>query len=114
MMNESTTLNEPTSVSERTNSHSKLRKFGIPPSRRQTGLLIGLLVVVAVILWRRRINPGRTPAPEEAPENETVENCQSEECESETIYVPQGPDDELEKDAAVLDSLRGRGKLGAS
>jgi hypothetical protein len=111
-MKEPTALNEPSPVSETNGSQSKIQEFGLPLSRRQTVLLIGLAIVVAVVLWRRRVNRNRSHKREEVRDSETVENGQSEERDSETIYVQHDPDDELEKDAVVLDALRNRGKLG--
>ena len=112
-MNESTLQNEPSPVSERTASRSETPLFGIPLSRRQTVLVIGVAVVLAVVLWRRRVNRSRTLQGSESVESKKERNEQSVEGESETIYVPQVPDDELEKDAVVIDALRSRGKMGA-
>lgn len=112
-MNESTLQNESSPVSERTPSQSETPVFGIPLSRRQTVLLIGLVVFLAVVLWRRRINQNRSQQASESVESEKKRNEQSAEEDGEKIYVPQDPDDELEKDAVVIDALRSRGKMGA-
>lgn len=98
---------------------------GLGISKRQTFLLIGLVVVAALIMWRLRQdrddNGGGGQAAEE------FKKAVQEDIEGEVeitdrdgdgnpeIEVPINPADELEKDEAVIEALKASGKMeGAS
>lgn len=102
----------PTEVSKPTEIPDGTNRFGIPLSRRQIVLVIGVSIIVAIILWRRRVNSSsRDLEDSESPRNQGESEPVAIDDEDGPIYVPQDPDDELEKDAAVIDALRDRGKL---
>lgn len=106
-------MNEPTNPSVtqpptvQTHDMAESTDWTLPLSRRQRVLFIGLLVLVAIVIWRRRL-------PSDDIEREQSGIDKSPEPESEgAIRIPIDPDDELEKDAAVVEALRTRGKMGS-
>lgn len=89
--------------------------FRWPLSRRKTVFVIGLIVVAAILWWRFRKAGSNDSSKSE------FEKLRSEDLSGKIairengegeIYVPVDPDDELEKDAAIIEAFKERGKIG--
>lgn len=84
--------------------------LGLSLSKRKVFALLGVLVVVSLILWRLRASDdsGGSNAKaqiDRAREDELAGEVEVDD-ENDVIQVPVAPDDELQKDAAVLEALK--------
>lgn len=88
-------------------------------SRRQALLGVAVVVLVALMVWQLRQRGEGDKWEDEDGGGEAVEQAENYDFEAERlaedneeILVPSDPDNELDKDAAVLDGLRRAGKMG--
>lgn len=104
------------SIEESTDDSGGL-SFGL--SKRQIALALGVVVVISLVLWRLRQSPnsGESKAAQEVEKARTEEIAGDLELKDTDgdgdadIAVPNDPDDELDKDAAVLEGLKESGKM---
>lgn len=94
--------------------------FGSAPvSGSQAAVILAIVVVVALLVWRFRSTSdgddgGGHEEIEEALEADlSGEVTVNDDEDGDDIEIPANPDDELEKDAAVLDALKAKGKMSA-
>lgn len=77
--------------------------------------LVAIVVVIGVALYlARRTNDRTANQMDRARSGEELEASVEDDEAKKTIKIPVDPDDELEKDAAVLDALKESGKFGVS
>lgn len=77
--------------------------------------LVVLVVIVGVALYlARRTNEAGANQMERARTGEDLEAAVEDDEDKKVIKIPVDPDDELEKDAAVLDALKESGKFGTT
>jgi len=87
-------------------------------SRRQLLLLVAL-VALAVVVWKARQNGGESGGSEAGSEIEKAKDPdlgdvtirEQEDAEDVEVVVPASPDDELKKDAAIIDYFKESGHI---
>lgn len=109
-------MNETPSIAEESLSSDSRSSslFGFSLSSRQKVVLVGVVIVAAILLWRMRKSSEVNGAEEfETARTEDLAGDVEIEDDKEVIHIPVEPEDELEKDAAVIEALKDRGKIGS-
>jgi len=83
----------------------------LPGLSRRTLAALGAVVVVVVILWHLRRSPS-TDSSNDSDGDESDERTTDSSRRDVHIEIPANPNEELDKDAAVLEGLRDSGVIG--
>lgn len=91
---------------------------GLGVSKKQLGLILGVVIALAVIVWWVRSSADSSSASSEIKKAKDADlggeaAIDDKEGDDGEIKIPANPDSQLDKDEAVLAELKNRGKFGA-